>query len=193
MTVIGVPIPISQSNPADPPCVALDRGIHDGLMNWSPIQDVVDWGSVPDWFGAVGSIASVLFVYLGLRREIRARRSDDLRIRASQARLVSAVVEIRGTSVLRLTVANESDAPVLDVAVLARVVAPDDPDGTSVELAAAKHVRRIPGRDAQDIFVTVTAEHRLRPADTVLVDLTFTDHDGNRWHRIGAGQPEPVD
>lgn len=190
MTVIGVPIPISQSNPADPPCVALDRGIHDGLMNWSPIQDVVDWGSVPDWFGAVGSIASVLFVYLGLRREIRARRSDDLRIRATQARLVSAVVEIRGTSVLRVTVANESDAPVLDVAVLAQIVAPD---GTSVELAAAKHVRRIPGHDAQDIFLTVTAEHRLRPADTVLVDLTFTDHDGNRWHRIGAGQPEPVD
>ncbi|MCG5468863.1 hypothetical protein LADH09A_002763 [Micromonospora sp. LAH09] len=161
-------------------------------MNWSPIQDVIDWGSVPDWFGAVGSIASVLFVYLGLRREIRARRTDDLRTRASQARLVSAVAEIRGTSVLRVAVANESDAPVLDVAVLARLVPSDDPDGPPVELAAAKQVRRIPGRESADIFVTVTPAHRLRPADTVLVELTFTDHDGNRWHRIGAGQPEPV-
>ncbi|MET8323413.1 hypothetical protein [Micromonospora sp. NPDC005189] len=160
-------------------------------MNWMPYQDLVDWGSVPDWFGAVGSIASVLFVYLGLRREIRARRSDDLRVRATQARLVSAVAEIRGASVLRVTVANESDAPVLDVAVLARLVPPDDPDGPPAELAAAKQVRRIPGRDVHDLFVTVTAEYRLRPADTVLVELTFTDHDGNRWHRIGAGQPEP--
>ncbi|MEV4119132.1 hypothetical protein [Micromonospora sp. NPDC049645] len=161
-------------------------------MNWSPIQDVVDWGSVPDWFGAVGSIASVLFVYLGLRREIRARRNDDLRIRATQARLVSAVAEIRGTSVLRVTVANESDAPVLDVSALARLVPADDPDGPPVALAAAKQVRRIPGHEVHDLFVTVAAEHRLRAADTVLVDLTFTDHDGNRWHRIGAGQPEPA-
>ncbi|MET8039881.1 hypothetical protein ABZU25_03320 [Micromonospora sp. NPDC005215] len=161
-------------------------------MNWSSIQDVIDWGSVPDWFGAVGSIASLLFVYLGLRREIRARRTDDLRVRATQARLVSAVAEIRGTSVLRVTVANESDSPVLDVAVLARLVPPDDPDDEPVPLAAAKQVRRIPGRDAQDLFVTVTAEHRLRSADTVLMELTFTDHDGNRWRRIGAGQPEPA-
>ncbi|MET7374309.1 hypothetical protein [Micromonospora arida] len=42
-----------------------------------------------------------------------------------------------------------------------------------------------------DLFITVAAEHRLSSADTVLVDLTFTDHDGNRWHRIGSGQPEP--
>ncbi|WCN80992.1 hypothetical protein [Micromonospora sp. LH3U1] len=161
-------------------------------MNWSPIQDVVDWGSVPDWFGAVGSIASVLFVYLGLRREIRARRTDDLRVRATQARLVSAVAEIRGTSVLRVTVANESDAPVLDVAVLARLAPPDDPDGPPIGLAAAKQVRRVPARDAHDLFVTVAAEHRLGPTDTILVELTFTDHDGNRWRRIGAGQPEPV-
>ncbi|MDG4806361.1 hypothetical protein O7634_06285 [Micromonospora sp. WMMD1120] len=161
-------------------------------MNWSSIQDVIDWGSVPDWFGAVGSIASVLFVYLGLRREIRARRADDLRTRATQARLVSAVAEIRGTSVLRVTVANESDAPVLDVAVLARLAAPDDPDAPPVGLAAAKQVRRVPGHDVQDIFVTVAPEHRLRPDDTVLVELTFTDHDGNRWRRVGAGQPEPV-
>ncbi|WP_406072955.1 hypothetical protein [Micromonospora sp. NBC_01638] len=141
-------------------------------MNLSPIQDMVDWGSVPDWFGAVGSIASVLFVYLGLRREIRARRTDDMRVRATQARLVSAVAEIRGTSVLRVTVANESDAPVLDVAVLARLVPPDDPDSQPVGLAAAKQVGRVPGRDAHDLFVTVAAEHRLRPIDTILVELT---------------------
>lgn len=162
-------------------------------MSWLPYDDVADWGSVPDWFGALGSIASVLFVYLGLRREIRARRSDDLRVRATQARLVSAVAQIRGNSVLRVAVANESDAPVLDVAVQVRRVPPDDPDGPPVGLAPAKQVRRIPGRDVHDLFVTVTAEHRLRPADTVLVELTFTDHDGNRWHRVGAAQPEPVD
>ncbi|MEH1167209.1 hypothetical protein V6V47_17675 [Micromonospora sp. CPCC 205539] len=162
-------------------------------MNWLPHQDAVDWGSVPDWFGGVGSIASVLFVYLGLRREIRARRTDDLRFRATQARLVSAVAEIRGNSVLRVIVANESDAPVLDVTVLPRLVPPDDPDGTPVDLAAAKQVRRIQGRESQELFVTSTAEHRLRAADTVLLDLTFTDHDGNRWRRSGTGQPEPAD
>ncbi|MCX5067766.1 hypothetical protein OOJ91_18150 [Micromonospora lupini] len=161
-------------------------------MNWLPYHDLVDWGSVPDWFGAVGSIASVLVVYLGLRREIRARRRDELRVRATQARLVSSVTEVRGNSVLRVTVANESDAPVLDVTVLPRLVPPDDPDGTPTELGAAKQVRRIRGGESSDLFVTVTAEHRLRAADTVLVELTFTDHDGNRWRRIGSGQPEPV-
>ncbi|PWR06790.1 hypothetical protein DKT68_21325 [Micromonospora acroterricola] len=161
-------------------------------MNWLPYQDTADWGSVPDWFGAVGSIVSVLIVYLGLRREIRARRTDELRGRATQARLVSAVAEIRGNSVLRVVVANESDAPVLDVTVLPLLVPPDDPEGTPTELAGAKQVRRIHGRESQELFVTVTAEHRLRAADAVLVDLTFTDHDGNRWRRSGAGQPEAV-
>ncbi|CCH21520.1 hypothetical protein [Micromonospora lupini] len=162
-------------------------------MNWLPYDDVADWGSVPDWFGALGSIASVLFVYLGLRREIRARRTDELRVRATQARLVSAVAQIRGNSVLRVTVANQSDAPVLDVSVLPRLVPSDDPEGPPADLAAAKQVRRINGRESSELFVTVTAEHRLQATtDTVLVELTFTDHDGNRWRRIGSGQPEPV-
>lgn len=171
----------------------LARGIHDGRMNWLPYDDVADWGSVPDWFGAIGSIGSVLFVYLGLRREIRARRVDEMRVRATQARLVSAVTEIRGNAVLRVTVTNESDAPVLDVTMLPRLAPSEDSDDPPVDLATAKQVRRIHGRDSAELFVTVNGEYRLHAAtDTVLVELTFTDHDGNRWRRIGSGQPEPV-
>ena len=162
-------------------------------MNWSQYHDVVDWGSLPDWFGAVGSIASVLFVYLGLRREIRSRRTDELRARATQARLVSAVAEIRGGSVLKVVVTNESDAPVLDLAVVPRLVPRDDGDQAPTELAAPKEVRRIHGRDSQELFVTVAADRRLQNTDTVLVDLVFTDHDGNRWRRSGAGQPVPAE
>ncbi|MEK8109216.1 hypothetical protein NKG94_39935 [Micromonospora sp. M12] len=61
------------------------------------------------------------------------------------------MAEIRGTSVLRVTVANESDAPVLDAAVQVRRVPPDDPDGEPVGLAPAKQVRRVPGRDVHDL------------------------------------------
>ncbi|MEU6074507.1 hypothetical protein [Micromonospora sp. NPDC047074] len=162
-------------------------------MDWSQLQQLVDWGTVPDWFGAVGSIASVLFVYLGLRREIRSRRSDELRARATQARLVSAVAEVRGSSVVRIVVSNESDAPVLDLAATPCLPPPGDGTGPAVELAAPKQVRRIHGRENHELFVTLAAGRSLTPADGVSVELIFTDHDGNRWRRSGAGQPEPAD
>ena len=101
------------------------------------------------------------------------------------------MAEIRGTSVLRVAVANESDAPVLDVVVLARLAPPDDPDAPPVGLAPAKQVRRIPGRDVHDLFVTVAAEHRLRrptPFWWTSPSPTTTAIAG-----IGSsGQPEPV-
>ncbi|MFG2110095.1 hypothetical protein [Micromonospora chersina] len=76
---------------------------------------------------------------------MRSRRADEMRIRAAQARLVSAVLERRGRAVLRVLISNESDAPVLDVSVVPRLlrdgrVIPEPPgtpkDRTLARLAA---------------------------------------------------------
>ncbi|WP_433530006.1 hypothetical protein ACQPYA_27980 [Micromonospora sp. CA-263727] len=169
---------------------ALVRADDHVAMGWSNFQSVIDWGTVPDWFGAVGSVGSVLFVYVGLRREIRARRADEQRARASHARLVSAVVEKRGSSIVRVVISNESDAPVLDVSVMPKLTWHTIGQPDVAVSGTARFVPRIHGRSSHEVFIDLGAEHRLETADQVAVELTFTDHDGNRWRRDGAGQPQ---
>ena len=78
----------------------------------------VDWGTVPDWVGAVGSVLAFAAIAVGLWREWRlarlARRDDQAR----QARLVF----IRSLTIVDrtviATVSNASSEPVFDVTLI---------------------------------------------------------------------------
>ena len=58
----------------------------------------VDWGSVPDWVGGIGTAGGLIFVYVGLRREIHRQRGEEYNNKAAQARLVPPKARTRGTA-----------------------------------------------------------------------------------------------
>ena len=63
----------------------------------------VNWGSVPDWIAAVGSVIAMLLAVSGLLYEMHKRRLTEAETAAerraaegNQARLVSVEVRVRG-------------------------------------------------------------------------------------------------
>lgn len=153
----------------------------------------IDWGSVPDWFGGLGTVGTLLFGVLSLRREIRARRREDRAARARQARLISTTARIQGGGVLRVRVANDSDGPVFDLVATPVVhTGPPGPGGRRVPVATVTGpVDRLDGGTSAELFVTVDRSVDLTGHASATVELRFTDQQGNRWRREGTGQPEP--
>ncbi|NJP31063.1 hypothetical protein [Micromonospora thermarum] len=153
----------------------------------------VNWGSVPDWFAGLGTVGTLLFGVLSLRREIRTRRREDRAARARQARLVSTTARIEGSGVLRVRVANDSDGPVFDLVATPVVhTGAPGPGGRRVPVATVTGpVDRLDGRTGAELFVAVDRTVDLTGYASATVDLGFTDQQGNRWRRSGSGQPEP--
>ncbi|WBB67495.1 hypothetical protein [Micromonospora sp. WMMD812] len=153
----------------------------------------VDWGSVPDWFGGLGTVGTLLFGVLSLRRELRARRREDRAALARQARLVSTTTRTEGGGVLRVRVANDSDGPIFDLAATPVAHAGEPgPGGRPVPVTTVTGpVDRLEGGTAADLFVAVDRSVDLTRYASTTARLCFTDQQGNRWRREGAGQPEP--
>ncbi|GAB3939959.1 hypothetical protein [Micromonospora vulcania] len=153
----------------------------------------IDWGSVPDWFGGLGTVGTLLFGVLSLRRELRARRREDQAAQARQARLVSTTTRTEGKGVLRVRVANDSDGPVFDLVATPVVHSGDPaPGGRRVpEATVTGPVDRLDGGTAAELFIAVDRSIDLTGYASATVQLCFTDQQGNRWRREGTGQPEP--
>ncbi|MEU8423925.1 hypothetical protein AB0C15_23950 [Micromonospora sp. NPDC048835] len=153
----------------------------------------VDWGSVPDWFGGLGTVGTLLFGVLSLRRELQARRREDRAAQARQARLVSSTTRTEGKGVLRVRVANDSDGPVFDLAPTPVVHTGDPgPGGRHVPVATVTGpVDRLDGGAAAELFITVDRSVDLSGYASATVRLCFTDQQGNRWQREGTGPPQP--
>lgn len=149
------------------------------------IGGVVDWGTVPAWVGAIGSLAVALVIGGGLLQEIRQRREADERAAAERfdalaapARLVSVGGGIAKTRGGKVSVRNDGDAPIrnLSYAVVVRSQGGED--------------RRIPARSSKPRQPFVGAHSELR-ADiisaevvdprTSSVEVQFTDRNGRRW------------
>lgn len=146
---------------------------------------MVDWGTVPAWVGAVGSLLVALLIGSGLLNEMRQRRVADERAAAerldaaaSAARLVSVGGGIPKTKGGRVSVRNDGDAPIrnLRYAVVVR-----DRDG---------EVRRVPARayKVRQPFVGAHSELRVDIVSAEVVDpktssveVEFTDQNGRRW------------
>lgn len=146
---------------------------------------MVDWGTVPAWVGAIGSLLVAFVIGGGLLSEIRQRRQADERAAAERydaaaapARLVSVGGGIAKTRGGKVSIRNDGDAPIRNIAyaVLAR--------GSDGE------VRRIPARSSKprQPFVGAHSELRADIISTEVVDprtssieVEFTDRNGLRW------------
>lgn len=146
---------------------------------------MVDWGTVPAWVGAIGSLAVASVIGGGLLQEIRQRREADERAAAERfdalaapARLVSVGGGIAKTRGGKVSVRNDGDAPIRN---LAYAVVTRSADG---------EIRRVPARSSKPRQPFVGAHSELR-ADiisaevvdprTSSVEVQFTDRNGRRW------------
>lgn len=148
----------------------------------------VDWGTVPAWVGAAGSVLVAFVIGGGLLYEIKLRRMADERAAAERydataalARLVSVGGGIAKTKGGKVSVRNDGDAPIRN---LAYAVVVRGPDG---------EVRRVPARpskppQSRQPFVGAHSEVRVDIISAEVVDprtssieVEFTDQNGRRW------------
>lgn len=145
----------------------------------------VDWGTVPAWLGTLSTLFLAFVIGGGLLNEIKQRRMADEKAAAERydelaapARLISVgggIAKARGGKV---SVRNDGDAPIRN---LAYAVVVRTPDG---------EVRRVPARSSKPRQPFVGAHSQLN-ADivsvevvdprTACIEVEFTDKNGRRW------------
>lgn len=177
------------------------------IINAVNYASAINWGSVPDWFAAIGTIVSVLLIGAGLLREIRRRRLDDEQTaaerreieaerrdaEAAQARLVTSSLGAnpRGRFA-EISVDNASDAPILGVTptIVIRPV-----DGTPERRTPVRMPNsQIAPHSEAPVGVRLDDAGDLIADDLSNIDLEveYTDVHGRRWRRLGDEQPERV-
>jgi len=146
---------------------------------------VVDWGSVPAWIGAVGSLLVAAVIGGGLLHELRMRREADARAEAERydaaarpARLVSVGGGIAKSRGGKVSVRNDGDAP---IRALAYTVVTTTPEGEVKRIPARSSKPRQPFVGAHsevraDIFVPEVVDPK-----TSYLEVEFTDRNGLRW------------
>ncbi len=154
----------------------------------------IDWGSVPEWVGGVGSAGGLFLIYVGLRRELKRQQAEEQHSLAAQARLIYATYARTGHEVVEVKVSNVSRGPVFSIKVTpmqldtANVLRPMSPPPT---VSTDDQDRRI-NSDETLLFV-IAAPRGGTLAGMTQVDLHFTDELGNDWlRRDGTGQPERI-
>jgi hypothetical protein len=155
-----------------------------------------DWGTVPDWLAAIGTLAAFGVALRLLAKELAARREQEEDRRSSQARLVSAWPtdpQVEGGR-LRVTVVvkNGSDEPVYQVhAVLVPPDSPwaEDPEAGAGQVPAAEIGRMMlpPGQKEEGRFPMIMSilHTGIGPGP---VGISFTDAAGRRWKRYPDGR-----
>jgi hypothetical protein len=168
----------------------------------------VQWGSVPDWVQAVGTIAA-FGALLYAAREWRDGQTERRDREADQARLVLAeryLQEFWGGPPSHqqfVVVRNHGRSPVVDVELQLR--SPDSRVHTNVGdfpvrlWGAVRWPVLEPGETTDvanlDIPFDMVNEHddvRWTTRAVDLVVLNYTDAHGRRWQRIGSDQPVRV-
>lgn len=152
----------------------------------------VDWGSVAEWAGAIGSSAAVVVALWIAINDARRRESERKDEQAAQARLL--VVEAHeddAGGVLNVKVTNHSSSPVFAVVVEAVHVTPYP---LRVRFFSKREWARLdPGESKQagcylfamDGITIATIE----APNIVSADVSFVDSAGFRWKRWGNTPP----
>jgi hypothetical protein len=161
----------------------------------------VDWGSVPDWVGAVGTTAATVLLVIGLLREVRRRREDDEQQAADrraalmrQARLVFGEVFLSHPHQIRAHIINGSAEPIFDVRVEGLVGTAADGLELVTTIRRAPDVTTLGGGKQSDIWLWLDqAEPAIEDGQLVGVRIDFTDAQGNRWRRHDEDQPVRVE
>lgn len=164
---------------------------------------MVDWGSVPAWLGAIGTVSAVVVALtLAVRdsrqhaaaEKVRAAERNDLE--AAQARLVFSAITASGG--LMVTIKNSSGAPIHHLS-LDNVVKIDSPD------AMWRVNPRVRGARAESNTLEAQGEFKI-PVEhtdgtgTVMTNrigeysvvFSFLDAAGLRWSKTGVNAPARV-
>jgi hypothetical protein len=147
-----------------------------------------DWGSVPNWFGAIGAFATVAALavaWLVFRHEVRIRREDqearDEAMARQQTDLITAWVHERGDHSVVIGISNASRGVVYDLSAVLVEGWHQDP-GTRHREAYAPVVA--PG--SWKLRVPHTSATPIRA-----VEPPFRDSRGVRWLRDESGVLHP--
>jgi hypothetical protein len=150
-----------------------------------------DWGTVPDWLAAIGTLAAFVVALRLLAKELTARREQEEDRRRAQARLVNAWLTMKwresdGEAESWFVVTNASDEPVYQVKV---TVVPGDSGFASDPEMARGQAETIEENwnspllphESRDGCVPDEWNWWTRKAS---LGLSFTDSQGRRWKRI---------
>ncbi|MGH3679550.1 MAG: hypothetical protein ACRDT2_04595 [Natronosporangium sp.] len=145
----------------------------------------VDWGTVPAWVGAIGSLFVAFVIGGGLLYEIKLRRMADERAAAerydasaAQARLVSVGGGIAKTRGGKVSVRNDGDAPIRNIAY---AVVVRGPDGEARRVAARSSKPRQPFVGAHSELRADIISAEVVDPRTSSIEVEFTDLHGRRW------------
>jgi len=83
----------------------------DNIISW---LSTVNWGSVPDWLAAIGTISAVI---AALYLADKGTREQRLRERRAQAISISTYRNLLGNKTVGITVMNNSNANIYDIAI----------------------------------------------------------------------------
>ncbi|MFF4114198.1 hypothetical protein [Streptomyces sp. NPDC001714] len=150
---------------------------------------MTDWGSVPDWVGAIGNVAVLTAAFETLRRDrarVRAleaeRREQSQHTARDRVSGVCAWPEDWSGRDIHVICRNAGDEPIFDVVV--RVSG--EQLGQSPSVDGSTCVRSVflmrPGEET-DTNLASTTPIGARP----YVDIAFRDAAGNRWWRRADG------
>lgn len=150
----------------------------------------INWGSVPDWVGAVGTVGALAAAVMVFAAELRHRREERKDAEKDQARLVAAWIEGPAESTItssnpevtfRVRILNRSDLPVYNC--LTRLEWPGNPAAHHQILGAVA-----PGTDRELIL---GIKWTTAASNWPTLSLGFTDAAGRHWRQYGAGKLEP--
>jgi hypothetical protein len=161
-----------------------------------PLAAGPDWGTVPDWLAAVGTLAAFAVALRLLAKELAARRQYEEDRRRGQARLVAAWTSTPSMSrrlgdkpsMFDVIVRNGSDEPIY--AVVLTMLAPTfyrkPPTGPHVGGGVAfEAAYGVLGPHDEERVTHVVESTSPGP-----VRVTFTDSQGYRWRRHPMGELE---
>lgn len=172
----------------------------------NPCGWVIQWGTVPDWLAAIGTVGSFGLVGWGLLREVRLRRVEDSRAAAERrdaeagsARLVTALahgvrLNAGRTAIVAImfSIRNGSTGPIFDVE--PGFLIPDESGAHTKELAVTwvrtEHFSRLDAHEEVEFDIHPQAQLLEDPRGVTVI--TFTDERGLRWRRVDHQQPTRV-
>jgi hypothetical protein len=166
-----------------------------------------DWGTVPDWLAAVGTLAAFAVAFRLLAKELTARREYEEDRRRQQASRVASWVGVvedpdlalspwaseTGTRRVAAVLHNGSEEPVYDCRVHLEIdPAAEGSFSKVVDGAFQKGERRLTLDDRTLPPGRIHVPLSLGRADIPHVStwMTFTDASGRRWTRHPKGQLE---
>ncbi|GBE22664.1 MAG TPA: hypothetical protein ENH00_13925 [Actinobacteria bacterium] len=146
----------------------------------------IEWGNVPDWFAAIGTVGTLLVALLLLGNEMRdRRRAAEIADQKPADGVFVWVTPRTDAGGWQTFVHNRSDEPVYDAVVYFTPLTEAPMPTVEAVWGTIPPGETTPGDRYGD-----------RPTDIFgipAVEIEFTDGRGRHWHRDSEGQLQQVD